>query len=68
MQSRKREEEEREERRWKNEDVKAPKIEKPKETIVSEKYGLYYKHFLPFIMKFLFYFIFRTGLRKINSL
>ena len=59
MQSRKREEEEeREERRWKNEDVKAPKIEKPKETIVSEKYGLYYKHFFMVYheIPFLFYF------------
>ena len=63
MQSRKREEEEDEEKeekeeRRKNEDVKAPKIEKSKETIVSKNMVCIANIFLRFIMKFLFYLIF----------
>ena len=64
MQSRKREEEEdeekeeKEERRRTNEDVKAPKIEKSKETIVSKNMVCIANIFLRFIMKFMFYLIF----------
>ena len=48
MQKREEEDEEKEEKRERrrtNEDVKAPKIEKSKETIVSKKYSLYHEHF-----------------------